>query len=192
LELATTMNSISDTRSAALSSAESCTDNYAGLGFSQAELVHVMRSYYDDLIDVVAQDSFQRFYYEMMALSRVERPNFVATELFDPRGRERRGIHVPDDVLLQTSAFGDRRPTLFAIKKMLPEKFAVAWENVNLTFDNEYEDSTVPRDTEGAWRAPLPVALQNSMLSRGEDLQSLPTSAGVRFGIYTDKVSPAG
>jgi hypothetical protein len=167
-------------------------ENYLGLNFSQANLVAVMRSYYDDLIDVVAQDSFQRFYYEMMALPQVERPDFVATELFDPKGRERRGIDIPDDVLLQTSAFGDRRPTLFAIKKMLPEQFSVAWENVNLTFDNEYVDSTVPRDPEGAWRAPLPVALQNSMLSKGEDLQSLPASAGVRFGIYSDRASPAG
>jgi hypothetical protein len=185
------MQTPSDAGLASPPSDESSTDNYLGLEFSQAELAHVMRTYYDDLISVVAQDSFQHFYYEMMALPQVERPIFIVTELFDPGGRERRGIHVPDDVLLQTSAFGDRRPTLFAIKKMLPEKFAVAWENVNLTFDNEYDDSTVPRDPEGAWRAPLPIALQNSMLSNGEDLQSPPASAGVRFGIYSERATPA-
>jgi hypothetical protein len=166
-------------------------DLYPGLEFSRAELVSVMRAYYDDLIAVVGQPSFQSFYHEMMALPPTERPAFIAANLFDPMARASRGIQVPEDVLLQTSAFGDRRPTLFALKKMLPEKFAVAWENVNLTFDDEYEDATVPRDPESAWRAPLPVALQNAMLSRGEDLQSLPPSAGVSFGIYADRCSPA-
>lgn len=170
-------------------SVDSDSELFAGLDFSRTELANVMRAYYDDLIAVVAQEPFQRFYFEMMALPQSERPKFIASHLFDPIGRASRGIHIPGDVLLQTSAFGDRRPTLFALKKMLPEKFSVAWENVNLTFDNEYDDSTVPRDPEGAWRAPLPVALQNAMLSRGEDLQSLPTSAGVRFGIYSDRSS---
>ena len=166
-------------------------DLYADLDFSRADLANVMRSYYDDLIAVVGQAAFQVFYYEMMALPRTQRPGFIATNLFDPIARSKRGIQIPDDVLLQTSAFGDRRPTLFALKKMLPEKFDVAWENVNLTFDNEYDDATVPRDPEGAWRAPLPVALQNAMLSRGEDLQAMPPSAGVSFGIYAERSSPA-
>lgn len=173
-------------------SVDSDCEIYEGLDFSRTELANVMRAHYDDLIAVVAQEPFQRFYFEMMALPQAERHSFISDHLFDSKGRASRGIHVPDGVLLQTSAFGDRRPTLFALKKMLPEKFAVAWENVNLTFDNEYDDATVPRDPEGAWRAPLPVALQNAMLSRGEDLQSLPTSAGVSFGIYSDRSSTAG
>jgi hypothetical protein len=173
-------------------SVESNSELFEGLDFSRTELANVMRAYYDDLIAVVAQEPFRRFYFEMMALPQSERPRFIADHLFDPTGRASRGIHIPDDVLLQTSAFGDRRPTLFALKKMLPEKFTVAWENVNLTFDNEYDDATVPRDPEGAWRAPLPVALQNAMLSRGEDLQSLPASAGVHFGIYSDRSSSPG
>jgi len=157
---------------------------YNGLNFSRAELATVMRKYYDDLIAVVAQPSFQSFYFEMMALPPPQRTNFIAEHLFDEVAREVRGIHIPADILVQASAFGDRRPTLFALKKLLPEKYAVAWENVNLTFDNEYDDSTVPRDPAAAWRAPLPIALQNSALSKGDDLQTFPTSAGVNFGIY--------
>jgi hypothetical protein len=158
--------------------------NYETLSFSRLELAAVMRRYYDDLIAVVAQPAFQEFYVEMMALNPSLRPQYVADVMFQKVELERRGIVIPEDILVQTSAFGDRRPTLFALKKLLPEKYTVAWENVNLTFDNEYEDSSVPRTSEAAWRAPLPVALQNEMLASGKDLQSIPEEQGVSFGIY--------
>lgn len=38
------------------------------------------------------------------------------------------------------------------------------WENVNITFDNDSDDYTIPRD-ERAWRARLPMALQHEYLS---------------------------
>jgi hypothetical protein len=38
------------------------------------------------------------------------------------------------------------------------------WENVNYTFDNEFDDDAIPRD-ERAWGAPLPVPLQHEYLS---------------------------
>lgn len=147
--------------------------NYEDLSFSRDELAAAMRKNYDDLIAVVAQPAFQEFYFEMMALPQTDRPSFVASNLFDVSVRERRGINVPPGVLVQASAFGDRRPTLFVLKKLLPEKFGASWRNVNLTFDNEFEDSTVPRDQDSAWRDPLPVARQNAALARGEDLQAL-------------------
>lgn len=158
--------------------------NYPGLDFSREELAAVMRQYYDDLIDFVAMPEFRLFYDELMSLHPNERPAFLASVLFEPEALAKRGIVVPNGVLIQTSAFGDRRPTLFAVKKLLPEKYAVAWENVNLTFDNEYEDESVPRSAEASWRPPLPVSLQNELLATGQDLQSVPVERGVAFGIY--------
>jgi hypothetical protein len=74
----------------------------------------------------------------------------------------KRGVERPPDLLIQRSAFGDRRPTLFCVKKWLPPD--MFWENVNITFDNEFDDNAIPRD-ESAWRAPVPVALQHEYLS---------------------------
>ena len=37
--------------------------------------------------------------------------------------RAARGFTVPEGILIQASAFGDRRPTLFAVKKFLLKKF---------------------------------------------------------------------
>ena len=159
-------------------------DNYAGLAFTKEELEAAMRDCYGDLIEFACTAPFQLFHEQMMALEPRERPAFVAKVLFDEDERASRNIVARDGILIQTSAFGDRRPTLFAVKKLLPKKFWSAWENVNLTFDNEYDDETVPRSAEAAWRPPLPVALQNELISKGQDLQSLSIDCGVDFGIY--------
>jgi hypothetical protein len=60
------------------------------------------------------------------------------------------------------------------VKKFLPAKFHDAWENVNLTFDSEYDDEDVSRDTDIAWRMPLPVGLQNALLESNIPLEAVP------------------
>lgn len=158
--------------------------NYPGLDFGQVELMRVMREAYDDIIAFVATPAFKAFYEEMMSLDPKRRPEFLSRTLFQPDEMRRRGIVVPEGILIQTSAFGDRRPTLFAVKKMMPAKYQLVWENMNLTFNNEFKDEDVSRSDENAWRPPLPVSLQNELLSRGEDLESVPVEGGIKFGIY--------
>lgn len=157
---------------------------YEGVDFTQAELRAAMREAYDDIISFVTTESFAAFYHAMMAQPASARPSFVKEGLFTDDGLRKWDILVPPDILIQTSAFGDRRPTLFAVKKMMPERFQCVWENMNLTFNNEFTEADVPILDETAWRAPLPVVLQNSLIAHGKDLESLPADAGVKFGIY--------
>ena len=160
-------------------------NEYPGLDFDRAELSAVMRSYYDDIIDFILTPGFQTLYTELMALPESERPAYVSQVIMSPEERAKRGVmDIPDGILLQTSAFGDRRPTLFAVKKFLPEKYHGAWENVNMTFGLKFEDGAVSRDPRDAWRSPLPVALQNAMLTSGADLEEVPEEFGVNFGAF--------
>ncbi|MCF3145767.1 hypothetical protein [Streptomyces platensis] len=154
---------------------------YPGLDFGQAELSAVMRETYDELIEFVTEPAFKAIHHELMDQPPQERPAYVARVLMQPDELARRGVTVPEGVLIQRSAFGDRRPTLYVVKKYLPEKYHGAWENVNLTFDNEYEDEEVPRAPELAWRPPLPVALQSELMEHGINLQSVPTDIDLRL-----------
>lgn len=150
------------------------TASYPNLPFGRSELAAAMRSTYDELIAFVSQPAFRAVYREMREVPASERPSFVNKVLLDRDELERRGVTIPPGVLVQTSAFGDRRPTLFSVKKFLPEKFHAAWENVNLTFDNEYEDDEVSRDPKMAWRKPLPVSLQNRLIASDANLDAAP------------------
>lgn len=161
--------------------------NYEGLDFGRAELARAMRKTYDDIIAFVTTPEFRNFYEEMMSLNPAQRPGFISRVLFRPEELSKRGIVVPEGILIQTSAFGDRRPTLFAVKKMMPTKYQSVWENMNLTFNNEFKDEDVSRSIENAWRPPLPVAVQNQLLARGEDLESLPADRGIKFGMYAPR-----
>jgi hypothetical protein len=160
--------------------------NYEDLDFGRKELMRVMRDTYDDIIAFVTTPGFRKFYEELMSMHPTQRPAFVRRVLFQPDEMLRWDIIVPDGILIQTSAFGDRRPTLFAVKKMMPEKYQLVWENMNLTFNNEFRDEDISRSLENAWRPPLPVALQNHLLARGEDLESVPIEYGIKFGMYAD------
>ena len=100
--------------------------------------------------------------------------------------QKERGLDVPDGVLIQTSAFGDRRPTLFAVKKFLPKKFHGAWENVNWTFSNEYVDEKVTRDPDASWRPPLPIDLQNQIISSNGDLSAVPDEYGINYDVLVN------
>ncbi len=155
--------------------------NYDLLEFSRDELYSAMRGTYDELLSFVSTPEFRALYRDLMALPCEERPRFVADVIFHPGELARRGISVPDGILIQTSAFGDRRPTLFVVKKYLPAKFYGAWENVNLTFFNEFNDDDYPRDHDLAWRPPLPVALQHVLLESGVDLNSVPEEYGINY-----------
>jgi len=108
---------------------------------------------------------------EFGELGPSRRPLFVVDVLLNDDELARRGVRVPEGVLIQRSAFGDRRPTLFAVKKFLPSNFRDVWENVNLTFDNKFADESVSRSPEVSWREPLPVGEQARIMATGGDLE---------------------
>jgi hypothetical protein len=146
---------------------------YENLSYGQADLAKVMRETYDQLIDFVTTLEFQSVMREIGELEPNQRPLFVHEVLLDDEQLDQRGIHPPDGVLILRSAFGDRRPTLFCVKKFLPPEFRDVWENVNLTFDNEFADEAVSRSPEVAWRWPLPVAHQAHVMASGGDLERI-------------------
>lgn len=145
---------------------------YENLEFGQVELSEAMRRNYDRIISFITTPEFKALHNEIRSLPPTDRPSFVERVILNRAELTKRGIVVPEDILIQTSAFGDRRPTLFAVKLFLPSKFHCAWENTNITFDNEYDDDSVPRSSEMAWRKPLRVNLQASLISKGADLNS--------------------
>jgi hypothetical protein len=146
---------------------------YPNLSYSQAELQAVMRAHYDKIIDFITSEPFKALMQEMSALSHLERPKFVREVLLDESKLKARGVTVPHGILIQRSAFGDRRPTLFAVKHFLPENFSDVWQNVNITFDNDYLGVAISRDRETCWRAPLPPDVQAQAMVEGADLEKV-------------------
>lgn len=146
---------------------------YDSLSYSQEELAHAMRVAYDALIDFVTTPEFREIMKELGDRHAQERPSFVMSVLLDKAELARRGVFPPDDILIQRSAFGDRRPTLFCVKKLLPDQYSDVWQNVNFTFDNCFADQSVSRAPEFAWRQPLPVSLQAEIMAKGGDLEQI-------------------
>ena len=106
---------------------------------------------------------------ELYRLPPNERPRFVFDVIVNAEERSRRGVHIPDDVLVLRSAFGDRRPTLFCLKKYLSPDLHRYWQNVNLTFDNPADPASIPTDAR-AWRKPLPAGAQAAAMEAGLDI----------------------
>lgn len=130
------------------------------------ELYEVMRKFYDELIAFSATAGFRSVLEELYALPEEDRPHYVNSVIMNKNELRARGVVPPEGILILRSSFGDRRPTLFCIKKYLPERYQVFWENVNITFDNAFEQDAVARD-ETAWRKPLPIDVQSLLLTQG-------------------------
>ncbi len=146
---------------------------YDGLTYDRTELTAAMRRTYDELIDFVSTPEFGKIMEEIGNLHHTKRPAFVLDVLLKDDVLEARGVHRPEAVLIQRSAFGDRRPTIFVVKKFLPEKYKDVWQNVNITFDNEFIDASVGRDPATSWRAPLAPDEQAAAIAAGADPEAL-------------------
>jgi hypothetical protein len=85
--------------------------------------------------EFVSTEAFQSVFAEMEALPEHLRHEFVELVWLDPRELARRRLFVPDDLQIQRSFFGDRRPTLFCVNKFLPE--GLGWKRVTVTYDNQ-------------------------------------------------------
>ena len=132
-----------------------------------------MQNAYDSLIDFVTADAFKSLMEDLGALHPIHRPKFVFDLLPSDKDLAARGIKRPENILIQRSAFGDPRPTIFVVKRFLPDEFSNVWQNVNITFDNQFIDSTVKRDPDISWRKHLPVADQAAAMERGDALEQL-------------------
>lgn len=144
---------------------------YDGLAYDRSELAAAMRRTYDELIDFVSTPAFGALMEEMGALHHTARPAYVFDVLLRDDVLAARGVHRPADVLIQRSAFGDRRPTIFVVKKFLPEKYKDVWQNVNITFDNAFIDASIGRDADTSWRAPLSPEAQAAAIAADQDLE---------------------
>ncbi|MDL5363418.1 hypothetical protein [Halalkalicoccus sp. NIPERK01] len=125
-----------------------------------------MWEYYMELVDFFFTEEFQAVYEEMNELPETERPQYVKEVLLNDDVLKERGVDVPAGILIQRSSFGDRRPTLFCLKKYLPKAYqdAFVWQNVNLTFDNDHDTWPIA-DGESAWNKPINVDLQDRIHS---------------------------
>jgi hypothetical protein len=136
------------------------------------DLREVMRSNYDDLINFVVSEPFKSIIEEMYSLPLNDRPNFVQSKILNEKYLNERDVIVPEGILIQRSSFGDRRPTLFVVKKYLPKEYQVVWENVNITFDQTHENEKILRDA-SAWRKPLPFQVQSALQCLGMSVEEL-------------------
>lgn len=134
------------------------------------ELRCAFKTAYADLIEFVSTPAFQALLDDMDILPIDGKINFVKDVCLNKNQLERRGIFVPNDIFIQRSSFGDRRPTLFCVKKYLPEQFHVYWENANITFDAT-PDYNVSRCPEVCWRQPIRPDIQSELLALSENLE---------------------
>ncbi|MDA9795083.1 hypothetical protein N9C22_02340 [Paracoccaceae bacterium] len=132
-----------------------------------------MRNACNSLIDFITTDAFKTLMEDLGALHPRHRPKFVFDVLLSDDALAARSIKRPKNILIQRSAFGDRRPTIFVVKRFFPEEFSNGWQNVNITFDNQFIDSTIKRDPDISWRKPLPISDQAAAMARGDALEHL-------------------
>lgn len=83
--------------------------------------------------DFVTGDEFVAMLQELYALPVQERDEFVRGTILDEDELEDRGIHVPEGLKIQRSRFGDGRPTLFCVAKLLSDGV----RKVTYTFDSD-------------------------------------------------------
>jgi hypothetical protein len=97
-------------------------------------LESVLWSAYNDIRQFAFTEPFVSVLGEFWATPESERPTFVSRVLLNRDELRKRGVTLPNDMLIQRTAFRDNRPTQFAIVKHLPHGYS--WEKVTITFDN--------------------------------------------------------
>lgn len=101
---------------------------------SRAIIQSTIRQNLEEIKAFVATPEVQRLLEDLYALPEADRPQFVLDVVMDAEARARRGIIVPDNMVIQRSAFADGRPTLFCVSKLIP--LAYPWRKVTVTFDS--------------------------------------------------------
>lgn len=80
----------------------------------------------------ITTDAFVAMLTELYELKPEDRDEFVRTELLDPERLAARGIVPPAGVKVQRSQFGDHRPTIFCVTKLMSDQV----RKVTYTFDS--------------------------------------------------------
>ncbi len=88
--------------------------------------------------DFVTTDAFIRLLGELYDRDQEDRDAFVRQVLLDGDQLHKRGITVPEDIKIQRSQFGDQRPTIFCVTKLMSDGI----RKVTYTFDNNLNMAT--------------------------------------------------
>jgi|GEM_PF-5591805 len=107
---------------------------------------HISRAL-GDITEFVTTPEFTALMREFSRVAGDERNDFVRRVIINPDELARRGIRVPEDLIVQRSAFEDNRPTLFCVTKYLPQ-MGMAKKKVTVTFDEGWEASLLAGTTE--------------------------------------------
>src|SRR6266568_3930179 len=76
-----------------------------------------------DVVGFVKTDRFQALVNELRRIPTSSlRRQFVRDVIINKKKLAKRGILVPEGLIIQRSAFGDRRPTLFCVTKFLKNR----------------------------------------------------------------------
>jgi hypothetical protein len=95
----------------------------------------------DDIAEFIDTPGFQGVLAEFAAVPGELRERFIRGVLINPEELRRRGVEVPEDIIVQRSAFEDNRPTLFCVVKYLPE-VGKERKKVTVTFDAAWAQAT--------------------------------------------------
>lgn len=82
--------------------------------------------------EYITTDAFVAMLTELYELDPERRDEFVRTELLDPARLKARNIEPPPGVKVQRSQFGDDRPTVFCVTKLMSDRV----RKVTYTFDS--------------------------------------------------------
>jgi len=111
-----------------------------------AVLAEWVRAGLTEIGEFVTLPEFRGVLDELEATAYEERPSFVQRVLLQPSELEARGVYTPEDMTIQRSSFGDNRPTLFCVSKMLPDQK----RKVTITFDNDMISSEQAEEPMGS------------------------------------------
>lgn len=92
-----------------------------------------VRSGLEQIRDYITTDLFVGMLEELYTRRPSERDAFVRTELLDESRLQERGITPPEGIKIQRSQFGDGRPTVFCVTKVMSDGI----RKVTYTFDND-------------------------------------------------------
>ncbi|WP_144750649.1 hypothetical protein [Curtobacterium pusillum] len=94
---------------------------------------HEARAGLEAIRDFITNDAFIRVLGELYDHAPEDRDAYVRSVLLDPEALRARGVIVPEGIKVQRSQFGDRRPTIFCVTKLMRDGV----RKVTYTFDNE-------------------------------------------------------
>lgn len=87
----------------------------------------------EEIRDFITTDAFIEVLREVYDRSPEDRDAFVREVLLDEAQLKSRSIEVPEGMKIQRSQFGDRRPTIFCVTKLMSDGV----RKVTYTFDRE-------------------------------------------------------